>query len=93
MNLAERVLVPLLIFTFLASARCELITLSIAGVLSSGLGYYVYDRYKCAYQECCTDEYILSDLDSECEPMISSHEKGLGFVSSLNRIEETFSVR
>ncbi|XP_011163297.1 torsin-like protein [Solenopsis invicta] len=62
MNIVDRILVPLFIFTFLASVRCELITLGIAGALS-GLGYYAYDKYKCAYQECCTDEYIHPDLD------------------------------
>lgn len=65
MNLANRVL-SLLIFTFLTSARCELITVGIVGALS-GLGYVAYDKYKCKYLECCTDEYISPDLDSECE--------------------------
>ncbi|XP_011871796.1 PREDICTED: torsin-like protein [Vollenhovia emeryi] len=62
MDLTGRVLVPLLVFTFLASARCELITLGVVGALSS-LGYYAYDKYKCVYLECCTDEYIQADLD------------------------------
>ncbi|KYN00385.1 PREDICTED: torsin-like protein [Cyphomyrmex costatus] len=65
MNLVERVLLPSLIFTFLLFARCAhcaLITLSIAGAVSS-LGYYAYEKYKCQYQECCTDEYIPADLD------------------------------
>lgn len=69
MNFTDRVLVPLLIFTFLASVRCEFISLGIAGALS-GLGYYAYDKYKCEYQECCTDKYIHPDLDSECKLII-----------------------
>ncbi|XP_024875744.1 torsin-like protein [Temnothorax curvispinosus] len=66
MNLADRVLVLLLLIsTVLAFALCELITLGVVGALSglSGLGYFAYDKYKCRYQECCTDEYIHPDLD------------------------------
>lgn len=58
----SRVLMLLLIITFLVTVACELITFGVVGALS-GLGYYAYDKYKCAYKECCTDEYIHSDLD------------------------------
>lgn len=67
MILTKRVLIHLLIYTkFLAFVQSELITFGIVGALS-GLGYYVYDKYKCVYQECCTDEYIPADLDSKCK--------------------------
>ncbi|XP_012537892.1 torsin-like protein [Monomorium pharaonis] len=62
MNLIDRVLVPLLIFTFLVPVRCELVTFGVVGALS-GLGYFAYDKLKCKYKECCTDEYIHPDLD------------------------------
>jgi len=74
MNLTDRVAISILIFTFFASAQCEFITLGVAGALG-GLGYYVYDKYKCVYQECCTDEYIHPDLDSKCESRIPSRRK------------------
>ncbi|XP_018051666.1 PREDICTED: torsin-like protein [Atta colombica] len=64
MNLIKRVLMLLLIFIkFLAFAQGELITLGVLSGALSGLGYYAYDKYKCVYQECCTDEYIPADLD------------------------------
>ncbi|KAL0109459.1 hypothetical protein PUN28_014492 [Cardiocondyla obscurior] len=70
MNLTDSVLVPLLIFTFLSSVQCELLTFGIVG-LAGSLGYYVYDRYKCDYNECCIHEYIPADLD-RLETMLST---------------------
>lgn len=64
MKLAGCTLVPLVIVTFASYARCELLTFGVIGGLG-GLGYYAYERYKCMYQECCTDDYIHPDLDSE----------------------------
>ncbi|EZA50031.1 hypothetical protein DMN91_006041 [Ooceraea biroi] len=63
MNFAGHVLVPLFILALIATARCELLTLGLVGSVVSGIGYYVYENYKCTYQECCTDEYIKPDLD------------------------------
>lgn len=56
-------------FIFIASVQCELITVGIVSALS-GIGYYAYEKYKCVYQECCTDEYIFPDFDSKLQPCI-----------------------
>jgi len=65
MNFTGHVLVFLFIFTLIAAAQCALLTLSAVGSALSGIGYYMYENYKCKYKECCTDEYIQPDLDSE----------------------------
>lgn len=70
MNFIGFVSVPLLILTLVVSARCELITIGLVGSIGSllgGVSYYGYEKYKCMYMECCTDEYIPSDLDSKYE--------------------------
>lgn len=87
MNLVGRLLVPLLTFTFLASARCEFITIGAIGALS-GLGYYAYDTLKCKYQECCTDDYIKPDLDSEWQIRNLSSQKKGSLDSPLSQIEK-----
>ncbi|CAL1677194.1 unnamed protein product [Lasius platythorax] len=66
MNFIGFVSVLLLILTLVVSARCELITIGLVGSIGSllgGVSYYGYEKYKCMYMECCTDEYIPSDLD------------------------------
>lgn len=70
MNLTGFVSVPLFILSIVAFARGEIITIGLVGSIGSLLGgatYYGYEKYKCMYMECCTDEYILSDLDSKYE--------------------------
>lgn len=70
MDFAGSILEFLLTLTIVVSARSELITFGIIGSISSllaGGGYYGYEWYKCKYMECCTDEYVLSDLDSKYE--------------------------
>ncbi|XP_050460098.1 torsin-like protein isoform X2 [Cataglyphis hispanica] len=66
MDFAGCILEFLLALTIVVSARSELITFGVIGTISSllaGGGYYGYDWYKCKYTECCTDEYVPSDLD------------------------------
>lgn len=71
MKFAGYIVVPLFILTYVVSnIRCELVTLGIIGGALSGLGYYVYEKYKCTYQECCMDEYIHPDLESKYEHII-----------------------
>ncbi|XP_014470387.1 PREDICTED: torsin-1A-like [Dinoponera quadriceps] len=53
----------LLLSIFIISIQCELITFSVATAALSSFAYYMYDKYNCEYQECCTDKYILSDID------------------------------
>lgn len=70
MDFAGCVLGFLLSLTIVISARSELITFGVIGSIGSllgGAGYYGYEWYKCKYMECCTDEYVLSDLDSKYE--------------------------
>ncbi|XP_032688226.1 torsin-like protein isoform X1 [Odontomachus brunneus] len=62
MKCAGYIFILLFILTFVIFIRCEFITFGVVGALS-GLGYYVYENYKCVYQECCSDEYILHDVD------------------------------
>lgn len=63
MSSTGHVLVFLLIFTLIIISRCEILSLGLMGSALSGIGYYVYENYKCKYQECCTDEYIQPDLN------------------------------
>ncbi|XP_011636428.1 torsin-1A [Pogonomyrmex barbatus] len=63
MNLIDCILASLLVLTFLASAECEFITFGIGASILSTASYYAYEKYKCMYMECCTNEYILADLD------------------------------
>lgn len=65
MNVVDHSIVLLFILTFITYAQCELITFGIVGSALSGLGYYAYERYKCQYQECCTEEYIRPNLDGK----------------------------
>ncbi|XP_012216157.1 torsin-1A-like [Linepithema humile] len=61
----------LFIFTFVTCTRCAIISYMAGSALGS-LGYYAYKKYECMYWECCTDEYIHSDLD-RLEYMLSAN--------------------
>lgn len=54
----------LFILTFITFVQCEFVTFGVAGIIS-GLAYYTHEKYKCMYQECCTNEYIFPDIDSK----------------------------
>ncbi|EFN70225.1 Torsin-like protein [Camponotus floridanus] len=79
MNFVGCSLMFLFIFAIVETARCELLTLGIIGSIGGSLlgsaGYYGYEKFKCNFMECCTYDYIPSDLD-KLEVMLAARLYG-----------------
>lgn len=63
--------VILSLFMFIGCIKCEIVSI-LAGTALTYAGYYSYKKVECMYWECCTDEYIHSDLD-RLEYMLSAN--------------------